>query len=355
MAPFFGICGRLYVHELDGQSQLGGVGGLVGAVGGGAFDVDVAEVAVGGHAVSLGVSQQAGVERRELFVGAAEKQAEGRGLVKFADAGALALRRHGDDESAAVGVADKELGAHAAMKIQRVGVGGINVGLAQEGGLLLQIRAAEVAAVGGEGGESDHANLGVGGLPLPHAELGNILIQTVAQIHQALDLILQLAGVAEIGANRRQGKPQLLQVADDADVRQIVGGIVPEALVLPPHGRCEQPQLLIVQQDAAGQTHGLAHLADLEQFLLVLPVFRHGIACLSAEGQGREPLPEVVFLKSGKSLANGRAAGIFRKTAGSRTSVYDLGLSYRIGGGMSRGESRKQGRGGENKKATTLS
>lgn len=46
-AAFFSICGRLYVHELDGQSQLGGVGGLVGAVGGGAFDVDVAEVAVG--------------------------------------------------------------------------------------------------------------------------------------------------------------------------------------------------------------------------------------------------------------------------------------------------------------------
>ena len=96
----------------------------------------------------------------------------------------------------------------------------------------------------------------------------NIAVQLVAQPLQPPDHLRQVEGVVQIVPHVAQRQPQALQNADGSKLHKGVDGVVTVSLRPLLRVRTDQPELLIVEDGAAGDAQRFCHLSDGKQIVV---------------------------------------------------------------------------------------
>lgn len=226
------------------------------------LQIDVAKGAAGCFVVRAGVVHKLPRDGGQRLVGAVMVKAERPGRRQRLDKFAMTFRRDGHAERYLGGTVDRIFHeVHSLGDVRAVGAHGRERGISEQHRLFRHGRGLIGAAIDGLPGKTDIPDLR-GRAVCALAQLFDMAIQLIPQQLQPADQRRQGEGAVKVAADLAEGQPEVLEDADGADLGEGVNGIVTVARGAVLDVRLDQPKLLIVKDDAAGDADGPCDLAD---------------------------------------------------------------------------------------------
>ena len=104
---------------------------------------------------------------------------------------------------------------------------------------------------------------------LPELQLGDVLVKLGANDREPMNFLVDIAGIVDIIPDFRKGQPQILQVANQPDMNDVIHRIIAETALVVSDSRGNQAVIFVIYENPAGNPKSLGYFTHLEKALRI--------------------------------------------------------------------------------------